>query len=192
MLRGSSRFVLFTPVAKSWPGILPLAVAVLAVAGLFGCAQQPDRSTTPAAAPRTTGSAWALPTSTMAWNDYACDLIARNQVGQFPALRTLAYVNLAINNALVAAKQQGKRGDGAAAGAAATVLVYMFPKDEAAINARLAGEGAGVGNDGRAAFSAGVDVGRAAGADVVAMAKTDRSDLGWEGVVAAGVSQQRV
>ena len=44
----------------------------------------------------------------MRWNEYACELIARSQVGQFPAARTLAYLNLAINNALVAAKQQGK------------------------------------------------------------------------------------
>jgi hypothetical protein len=165
--------------------MLPVALMVLVVAG---CAQQPDRSSTSAApaAGRAAASSWALPTSTMAWNDYACDLIARNQVGQFPAARTLAYMNLAINNALVAAKQQGKRGDGAAAGAAATVLVYMFPKDEAAINARLAGEVAAIGNDGRAAFSAGVEVGRTTGADVVTMAKADRADLAWNGPLPEG------
>src|SRR4030095_17044107 len=106
------------------------ALVTFATALLIACTEAPTRTE---ATSRTSAvqSPWAAPTSTVRWNDYACDLIARNQVGQFPALRTLAYVNLAINNALVAAKQQGKRGDGAAAGAAATVLVYIVPKDEA-------------------------------------------------------------
>lgn len=187
MLDSLGRFARFVRFPSYWPFVL--ATALAALAGLDGCAQQPDRSSTAGAAPataRAAGSSWALPTSTMSWNEYACDLIARGQGGQFPAARALAYMNLAINNALVAAKQQGRRGDGAAAGAAATVLVYAFPKDEAAINARLAGEIAAIGNDGRAAFSAGVDVGRATGADVVAMAKTDRADLAWNGPLPEG------
>jgi hypothetical protein len=174
MLGDAGWWVRFTEVARL--RILPVALVVLAVAG---CAQQPERAAA-------TAPTWAQPTSTMRWNEYACDLIDRNQVGQFPASRTLAYLNLAINNAIVTAKQQGKRGDGAAAGAAATVLVNLFPKDEAAINARLAGEIAAIGNDGRAAFQAGVDVGRTAGAEVVAMAKADRSDLAWNGPLPEG------
>ncbi len=179
MLGGSSRWVRINPVARSWPGILPFAAAVLALAGPIGCAQQPERTSA-------TTTSWAQPTSTMRWNEYACDLIDRNQVGQFTAARTLAYLNLAINNAIVAAKQQGKRGDGAAAGAAASVLAAFYPKDEATINTRLAGEIAAIGNNGRAAFQAGVDVGRATGAEVVAMAKVDRSDLAWNGPLPEG------
>jgi hypothetical protein len=117
-----------------------------------------------------------------ALNEYACELIARNQVGQFPASRTLAYVNLAINNAIVLARQQGRKPDGAAAGAAAAVLTYVFPKEEQAIGGRLSGETAALGADGqRAEFAADVEIGRAAAADVIAAAKADRSDLTWSG-----------
>lgn len=187
MLHSLGRFARFDRYPSGFPFALAAALAVFAALG--GCAQQPDRSSTSVSAPaatRASGSSWALPTSTMSWNEYACEVIARNQAGQFPAARTLTYLNLAINNAMVAAKQQGRRGDGAAAGAAATVLVYMVPKDEAAINARLAGEIAAIGNDARAAFSAGVDVGRTTGADVVAMAKADRADLAWNGPLPEG------
>jgi hypothetical protein len=117
----------------------------------------------------------------MLWNQYACELIARNQVGQFPASRVLAYVNLGINNGIVAARQQGRSTDGAAAGAAASMLAYFFPKDEQAIAGRLAGEVAAMGDNGRRDFSAGVDIGRSAATDVVASAKADRSDLAWDG-----------
>jgi hypothetical protein len=102
----------------------------------------------------------------MRWNEYACELIARNQVGQFPASRVLAYINLSINNGIVLARQQGRKPDGAAAGAAATTLIYLFPKDEQAIAGRLAGETAAMGTDGKQAeFAAGVEIGRAAAAD---------------------------
>ncbi|HEU5195493.1 MAG TPA: hypothetical protein VFW70_12195 [Methylomirabilota bacterium] len=60
----------------------------------------------------------------MRWNEYASDLITKNAIGQFPAARTYAYMNLAINDAIVAARQQGRKPDGAAAGAAATVLAF--------------------------------------------------------------------
>ena len=146
-----------------------------------GCAQQPEKSATFDAS-KLAASPWALPTSTMSWNEYACDLIARGQIGQFGAARTLAYVNLSINNALVVARQQGRKPDGAAAGAAATTLIYFFPKEEQAIAGRLAGETAAIGADGKQAdFVAGVAVGRAAAAEVIASAKTDRSDLAWSG-----------
>jgi PAP2 superfamily protein len=151
-----------------------------------GCAQQPERMAT--AAP--TSSPWALPTSTMRWNEYACDLIARNQVGQFGSSRTLAYVNLAINNAIVVARQQGRKPDGAAAGAAAATLIYFFPKDEQAITTRLDGEIAAMGTDGKQAeFSAAVQVGRAAAADVIGWAKADRSDLAWSGPLPTGADK---
>jgi hypothetical protein len=44
----------------------------------------------------------------MSWNEYACNLIAQNRAGQFPASRILAYLNLAINNGIVAARAQGR------------------------------------------------------------------------------------
>ena len=158
---------------------LLIAVGLAALAVVSGCAQQPAQVSASA-------SPWALPTSTMRWNEYACDLVARNQVGQFAASRTLAYVNLAINNGIVLAKQQRLASDGAAAGAAAAMLIYLFPKDEQMISARLAGETAAIGGKDRPGFAAGVEVGRSAASDVIAMAKTDRSDLAWAGAPPEG------
>jgi hypothetical protein len=162
---------------RSAPVMLYAALAIM-LAG--GCAHQRERAGTPSASP--TASPWALPTSTMRWNEYACELIARGQVGQFPAARTLAYMNLAVNNAIVAAGQQGRTPAGAAAGASAAVLAYLYPKEEQAIAARLSSETAALATDGPGAdFAAGVEIGRAAGADVIAAAKIDRTDLAWTG-----------
>jgi len=161
-------------------GHILISFALASLALVSGCAQQPERAS---------ASPWALPTSTMRWNEYACDLIARNQAGQFPASRTLAYLNLAINNGIVVAKQRGLAPDGAAAGAAATVLIYLFPKDEQAIAGRLSGETAAIGGKDRAAFAAGVEVGRSAANDVIVMAKSDRSDLAWNGPLPEGTDK---
>jgi hypothetical protein len=161
-------------------------LAIVACALACACAQQPAR-TDAATAKATPSSPWAAPTSTVRWNEYACELIARNQIGQYPALRTLSYVNLAINNAIVTARLQGAKPEGAAAGAAAAVLVYAFPKDEQAIAARLATETAALGASGyRSDFSAGVAIGRAAAADVIALAKSDRSSTPWTGTLPTG------
>src|SRR5262245_35572023 len=97
--------------------LLPITLAA-------ACAHQ--RADGLGSAPPATGSPWALPTSTMRWNDQAWELVARNQVGQFPAIRTFAYTNLAINTAIILARQQGRGPAGAAAGAAATVLVFLY------------------------------------------------------------------
>jgi len=165
---------------------LVAALAALATVILAACTQAPTR-TNAASTATIAQSPWASPTSTVRWNEYACELIARNQVGQFPALRTLAYLNLAINNAIVTARATGVGPEGAAAGAAASVLVYLYPKDEQAINARLATETNSLGATRyRPDFTAGVDIGRNVGADVVAMAKTDRSGTAWTGTVPTG------
>ena len=160
-----------------------LAIAVTAFAA--GCAAQPERGSARALS-QEASSPWALPTSTMRWNEYACDLITYNRIGQVPAARTLAYLNLAINNAIVLARQQGRRTDGPAAGAAAAVLASFFPKDEQAIVARLNSEMAAIGGDGRADFTAGVEIGRTAAANVIAAAKVDRSALAWSGPAPSG------
>jgi hypothetical protein len=159
-----------------------LTLVAIALAG--ACAHSEQGGSASAAPPG--ASPWARPTSTMAWNDYAWELIARNQIGQFPSARTFAYLNLAINNALVMAREKGLKPDGAAAGAAATVLTFFFPKEEQAIAKRLAGETAAIGADGRPAFTAGVEIGQAAAATVVTWAKEDRSGAEWSGSVPVG------
>jgi hypothetical protein len=51
--------------------------------------------------PGVPASRWALPTATMRWNEYACDLITKNASGQQGSVRVLAYVNLTINQRAV-------------------------------------------------------------------------------------------
>lgn len=154
-----------------------LWVALATVALLAACAHSP---TEPVKRP------WLSATSTNQWNEFANDLIARNAVGQVGALRTLAYVNLAIHNAIVQADKDKQSSDGAVAGAAATVLSQLFAKDEAAVNARLQREVQAIGSGQRAAFQSGVDLGRRVGDQVMAQARTDRIAAPWTGTVPVG------
>lgn len=160
------------------PLVRGLGLAAAAMALLGACAHSP-----PAQQVKTP---WISPTSTHQWNDYATDLIARNAVGQVGALRSLAYLNLAINNAIVQAGNDKQSVDGAVAGASATVLAALFAKDEPATNARLQREVQAIGAGQRAQFQAGVDLGRKVGEQVVALARADRITEPWTGSVPTG------
>jgi hypothetical protein len=163
------------PRIARWAGLLGLSLGI--GLGFGGCAHTPGAgSKTP----------WIAPTSTNQWNEYTNDLITRNASGQVGALRSLAYVNVAIHNAMVQAGKEQKSADGAAAGAAATVLAQLFPRDEAATTARLQREVQAIGAPQRAAFQAGVDLGRQVGEQVLAMARADRIAAPWTGSVPVG------
>ena len=151
-----------------------LWVALATVALLSACAHSPTEQVK---------RPWFSATSTNQWNEVANDLIARNAVGQGGALRTLAYLNLAIHNAIAQSDKEKQSSDGAVAGAAASVLSQLFAKDEAAINARLQREIQAIGSGQRAAFQAGVDLGRKVGDQVMAQARTDRVAAAWTGTV---------
>ena len=154
-----------------------LSGLLLGTALLGGCA---------AMAPHPARTPWLAATSTNEWNEHANDLITRNAVGQVGALRVLAYMNLAIHNAIAKAGAEKVSSEGAAAGAAATVLTLTFPKDEAATTARLQREVQAIGPATRAAFQAGVNLGRQAGAEVTALARTDRIGQPWAGTLPVG------
>jgi hypothetical protein len=159
------------------PFFFSLWVALASAALLGACAHNPTESVK---------RPWLAPTSTNQWNEFANDLIARNAVGQVGALRTLAYLNLAIHNAIVQADKDKQAADGAVAGASAAVLAQLFSKDEAAVNARLQREVQAIGAGQRAAFQAGVDLGRKVGDQVMAQARTDRVAVAWAGTVPIG------
>jgi hypothetical protein len=163
-------------------GCFAAALTVGALAN--GCMHQPTQPQVVES--RAASSPWAAPTSTVQWNEFASELIARNQVGQYGALRTLAYVNVAINNAIVLARTNGTRPEGAAAGAASATLAYLFPKEEKAASSRLDAETAALGALHRSEFVAGIELGRAAASEVIAMAKADRSGAAWPGTVPSG------
>lgn len=154
-----------------------LGLAAIVGLGLGGCASTPGGAVE---------SPWMAATSTHQWNEYTNDLIARNASGQVCALRALAYVNVAIHNAIVQAGSEQKSTEGAAAGAAAAVLAQLFTRDEAATTARLQREIQSLGTTQRAAFQSGVEVGRKAGEQVLAMARADRISAPWTGTVPTG------
>src|SRR6185295_15654968 len=84
---------------------------------------------------------------------------------------------------------QGLAPDGAAAGAAAAMLIALFPKEESDITQRINQEATAIGTSARADFAKGIEVGRAAAGDVVAAAKSDRSNLAWTGTVPEGTGR---
>ena len=159
-----------------------LATALAISSLLAGCAQSPTVAPTGAAGPAT----WASATATNQWNEYATELIARNGVGQLPAARTLGYLNLAIHNGIVQARSERQNPDGAAAGAAAVVLAQLFPKDEPATTARLQRELQALGTAHRPGYQAGVEAGRKAAQEVLAMMRADRVAAPWTGSVPTG------
>ena len=168
------------------PAIGMATLAAIVGADLTGCAANPPTAEPRAAAAGVGATPWAAATSTYQWNDYAADLISRNAVGQFPAFRTFAYMNVAINNAIVQVGAQGVEPDGAAAGAAAGVLAHLFPKEEQATTGRLQREIRALGQQVRERFQSGVEVGRKTAADVVALAQADRASATWSGTMPTG------
>jgi hypothetical protein len=116
----------------------------------------------------------------MHWNDYARELVTRTSSPQVS--RIFPYLALAQRNAAVLARQRKSDVDGAVAGASAAVLAFFFPSSARAIDVQLAREMGALGTNGpRAAFAGGVEIGKRAADDVIAAAKTDRSDLAWSG-----------
>jgi hypothetical protein len=141
----------------------------------FGCVQIPAGPTSPVQAPTSLRA-----TATVHWNDRARELVARHPSA--PTVRVFAYLALAQRNAVVLARQSGYSIDGAVAGASASVLAYFIPDAASDIEAQLEREIAGMGANGqRGDFAAGVEIGRAIAVDVIATAKSDRSDLAWSG-----------
>jgi hypothetical protein len=152
------------------------ASAAVVIAAL-GCAQMPAGPSSTAVAPMTLRA-----TATQHWNDYARELVTRNSSPQ--VARIFPYLTLAQRNAGVLARQSGRNIDGAVTGASAAVLAFFFPNTTPAIDAQVVREIASLAADGpRADFAAGVEIGKRAATDVIAAAKTDRSDLVWAGQV---------
>jgi hypothetical protein len=152
------------------------SVAAVALV-ILGCGQLPAGKVATSGAPMSLRD-----TATLHWNGVARDLVVRTSSPQ--VARIFPYVTLAQRNAGVLARQAGRNVDGAVAGASATVLAFFFPDAAQAIDAQLAREVGALGANGpRADMAAGVEIGKRAAVDVIAAAKTDRSDLVWTGQV---------
>ena len=123
--------------------------------------------------------------SSVAWNQTARDLIvARAVASPIAQVRILAYLSVAQYNAVVAAedaKDGGRHASPAAAagGASVVLLKSFFPADAALLEATLAGQLAAEPWPGarNKDIASGEALGRAVGADVVAYAATDNTNV---------------
>ena len=105
------------------------------------------------------------------WIDLELDAIAADRVNPPRAARALALTSRAMYEA---ARIGHSDRDAAVAGAAATVLAYLFPSHAAEIDA--------LADESESGFSIGVDVGR----NMIARAESDGSSAVWDGTRPTG------
>lgn len=166
--------------------------AALLLALCVGCddddAVAPDPCVTVGAAldsdSGTASGRWLLATRAM---------IARRDGSPLSIVRTLAYVHVAEHDAAVAAGRTGGAAApsvvGAISGAAAGVLPALYPAESLTVASRLDDEArraAAVDARCAARFTAGVALGRATAATILARAATDGSTLAWAGTIPTG------
>jgi membrane-associated phospholipid phosphatase len=146
------------------------------------------------------------------WNELALQQALKNGIGGPRASRIMALLNVAIYDATVAAwdsKYAYNRPrpsaessletaiptpsspaypseHAVAAGAASTVLAYLFPDDAASFQAKAEEAGQSrllAGTDYPSDVTAGLELGREVGNQIIAWAKQDGSDAQWTGSV---------
>jgi membrane-associated phospholipid phosphatase len=161
-------------------------------------------------------SYWDAGSPAYRWNELAIRHTQSKGVFANRASRMLALLNVAIYDATVAAwdtkyayarprPAEFKKGfapaiptpaspaypseHAVAAGAAATVLTYLWPADEGLFAGLAAEAGASrllAGTDYPSDVAAGLELGRQIGAVVIERAKADGSDAKWDGVIPTG------
>jgi hypothetical protein len=174
--------------------------ATVAIALLGGCGRQvTDPGSARADASRLDANAGPVgeATASVRWSTITRDFIAGKPTETKPnpvaAFRAFAYLSLAQYRAVLAADDVRGPHDpvslqGAVAAASSVVLGALFPTDAAFFQSELerqegeSAEGHGPPN----AFLSGEAVGRAVGAEVVALARSDRFDAVWTGQVPTG------
>ena len=124
------------------------------------------------------------------WNAIERDLLIKHKPSQNAALRQFAYLSLAQYNAVIAAEDGQVGGthpseQAAVAGASAAVLTYFYPDEQTFLDGQVNAQRDGEHWPGEANtdFAAGVAIGRAVGARVIASAATDRFTAAWTGTI---------
>jgi len=168
---------------------LSLTVITL-VAGSAGCGSNEITSPRGFVNPPSASVALGESLASVEWNAVTQAAIARNRPSQNAAWRGFAYVTLAQHVAIEAvAEHSGATRAamrGAVAGAAASVLAYLFPNDADLFEAVVHADASSLPPGPRKAFAKAEHVGREVGARVVARAHGDGFDAVWTGHVPAG------
>jgi membrane-associated phospholipid phosphatase len=176
---------------------LPAAAAVLASSGCTDRLSDPGPDEAAQAAPPDSPPPLGEATTSVRWSAITRDFISAKPADTKPipvaALRAFAYLALAQYRATVAADDAlggspRPSPQGAAAAAAAVVLSALFPADTAFFETQLRRQESEAAASERTqrAFAAGEAVGRTVGAEVVALAGSDRFDAVWTGTAPTG------
>ena len=128
--------------------------------------------------------------ATVAWNEVARNLIAKNSTHPFVSIRVLALLTVAQYNAVVATEKEKTAslhpsGGGAVAGASAAVLTYLYPAEAAFLEGVVDQQETSADWPGRTHedFASGETIGRGIAAGVIARAQTDRFFAPFTGTV---------
>ena len=156
--------------------VLPRALAAALALSLGACGD------TPIEVPVPDRELLAVAGPTLAWNQTARDLIAARAIGSpGTQVRILTYLSVAQYNAIVAAEEAGGKASpaAAAAGASLVVLKSFFPLDTALLEEKLRTQKASAPwpEQPTKDVAAGETIGRAVGAQVLAYAATDKTNL---------------
>ena len=124
------------------------------------------------------------PTESATWNGVARTLSQQYAPAQHVGLRGLAYLSLAQYNAVIAGERDPARPSvrGAVAGASIAVLSWIYPAEATLLESLIILPGP---RD-VPSYHAGLAIGRAIGAQVIASATTDNFNLVWTGTVPTG------
>jgi membrane-associated phospholipid phosphatase len=124
------------------------------------------------------------------WNAIERNLLIKHKPSQNSAFRQFAYLSLAQYNAVITAENSENGAthpseQAAVAGASAAVLAYFYPDEETFLDGQVSAQRDGAHWPGEAQtdFAAGVVVGRAVAALVIASAATDRFTAPWTGTI---------
>ena len=156
--------------------VLPRALAAALALSLGACGD------TPSEVPVPDRELLAVAGPTLAWNQTARDLIAARAIGSpGTQVRILTYLSVAQYNAIVAAEEAGGKASpaAAAAGASLVVLKSFFPLDTALLEEKLRTQKASAPwpEQPTKDVAAGETIGRAVGAQVLAYAASDNTNL---------------
>ena len=176
---------------------LPVTAALLVLSGCADRISEPGRPLATESALRAAVVPIGGSTVSVQWSTITRDFISAKTGAAKPnsvaAFRAFAYLSLAQYRAVLAAHDTRGRPphpspQGAVAAASAVVLSALFPADAAFFESQLALQESEITGSEKAesGFATGEAVGRAVGAQIVELARSDHFDDVWTGTVPAG------
>ena len=129
--------------------------------------------------------------ATLAWQATAQGLVAKYATSPIAGARVYALVSVSRYAGVVDAQQGNGRRDfeaerGAIAGASAATLAFLYPAEAASLDAMVLAQGEAGPGEPHPHYARGVEIGRAAAAQLLERARTDGFSTPWTGTVPTG------